>query len=286
MSWAAAVGHHWQGHPTGGVHDGRAIRMATLGSIMLGTTDPDRLHRWYSTVLPPDSNDVQGDYRILGYRGFYLFIDGRDDVQATHPDPARTIINFEVDDARATAERIEALGGSWVAPPEDRDGSHFATAQDPDGNYVQVIQLSPEHLAEMQVNASGARPPVGMVAGEAFSGFSVDDLAAAQAFYADVLGLQVHAGPESMPLLNLDVGGRKILVYEKGADHVPATYTVLNLPVLDVEAAVRDLVGRGVEFVHYDGMPQDELGIHRGGGPLIAWFSDPAGNVLSVIARD
>lgn len=260
--------------------------MTTLGSIMLGTTDPEGLHRWYSTVLPPDSDDVQGDYRILDYRGFYLFIDPRDDVQVTHPDPARTLLNFDVDDARAVVDRMEAVGTTWVASLEDRDGSLFATAQDPDGNYVQVIQLSPEHLAQMQVNASGTRPPVGMVVGEAFSGFSVDDLAAARAFYADVLGLQVHAGDESMPLLSLEVGGRKILVYDKGSAHQPATYTVLNLPVLDVEAAVRDLVGRGVEFLRYDGMDQDELGINRGGGPLIAWFTDPASNVLSVIARD
>ncbi|MCK0112634.1 VOC family protein [Ornithinimicrobium sp. F0845] len=125
-----------------------------------------------------------------------------------------------------------------------------------------------------------------MVVGEAFSGFSVDDLTAARTFYADTLGLRVGSGPEAMPLLFLDAGGRKILVYEKGEAHVPATYTVLNLPVLDVEAAVRDLGGRGVEFLRYAGMQQDELGIHRGGGPLIAWFNDPAGNVMSVIARD
>jgi len=261
------------------------IRLTTLGSIMLGTTDPDRLYEWYATVLPPDSDDVQGDYRILGYGGFYLFIDGREDVQATHPDPARTLLNFDVDDARAVAARMEAAGSTWVAPLEDRDGSLFATAQDPDGNYVQVIQLSPEHLADMQANQAGTRPPVGMVVGEAFSGFSVDDLEAARTFYADVLGLRVTAPTESMPLISLDAGGRRILVYEKGSDHQPATYTVLNLPVLDVEAAVRDLAGRGVEFLRYDGMQQDELGIHRGGGPLIAWFADPAGNVIAVLDR-
>ena len=260
--------------------------MATLGSIMLGTTDPDRLHRWYTAVLPPDSDDVQGDYRILGYGGFYLFLDGRHDVQAAHPDPARTLLNFDVDDARAAVDRMEAAGTTWVARLEDREGSLFATAQDPDGNYVQVIQLSPEHLAQMQENQTGTRPPVGMVVAEAFSGFSVDDLAAARSFYTDTLGLRVATGPESMPLLFLDAGGRRILVYEKGADHEPANYTVLNLPVQDVEAAVRDLAGRGVQFLRYDGMEQDELGISRGGGPLIAWFTDPAGNVMSVIARD
>lgn len=181
--------------------------MTTLGSIMLGTTNPDRLHEWYSTVLPPDSDDRQDNYRILGYGGFYLFIDARDDVQATHPDPARTLINFEVDDARAVADRIEAAGGPWVAPLEDRDGSLFATAQDPDGNYVQVIQLSPEHVADMQVNQTSTRPPAGMFVGEAFSGFSVNDLAAARSFYADTLGLEVRSGPETMPLFFLTPAG-------------------------------------------------------------------------------
>lgn len=260
--------------------------MATLGSIMLGTSDPERLHRWYTTVLPPDSDDLQGDYRILGYGGFYLFLDARDDVQPANPDPARTLLNFDVDDARAVVDRMEGAGTTWVAPLEDREGSMFATAQDPDGNYVQVIQLSPEHLAQMQENQAGTRPPVGMVVAEAFSGFSVDDLAAARSFYAETLGLRVATGPESMPLLFLDTGGRKILVYEKGSAHVPANYTVLNLPVHDVEAAVRDLADRGVQFLRYDGMEQDELGISRGKGPLIAWFTDPAGNVMSVIARD
>lgn len=257
----------------------------TLGSIMLGTRDADRLHRWYTTVLPPQSDDVQGDYRILGYAGFYLFLDRRDDVEAAHPDPARVLLNFDVPDAGATIDRMEEAGTRWVSPLEDRDGSLFATATDPDGNYVQVIQLSPEHLAQMQTNASGSRPPAGMVVAEAFSGFSVDDLAAAAAFYGDVLGLRADVADSPMPMLDLRVGGRKVLVYDKGEAHVPASYTVLNLPVLDVESAVRELAGRGVEFLRYDGMEQDELGIHRGGGPLIAWFADPAGNVMSVIER-
>lgn len=188
-------------------------------------------------------------------------------------------------DARAVADRVEAVGSTWVVPLEDRDGSLFATAADPDGNYVQIIQLSPEHLAQMQTGPTGARPPAGMVVDDAFSGFSVDDLAAARTFYTEVLGLGVEEAQSPMPMLSLQAGRRKVLVYDKGEAHVPASFTVLNLPVLDVEAAVRELTGRGVEFLRYDEMQQDELGIHRGGGPLIAWFADPAGNVMSVIAR-
>jgi catechol 2,3-dioxygenase-like lactoylglutathione lyase family enzyme len=115
----------------------------------------------------------------------------------------------------------------------------------------------------------------------AFSGFSVDDVARARAFYEGTLGLTVT---EDHGMLSLHVaGGREILVYPKGGDHEPATFTVLNFPVPDVEAAVDGLVSRGVTIEHYPGV--DEKGINRRGGPLIAWFKDPAGNVLSVIAE-
>lgn len=119
---------------------------------------------------------------------------------------------------------------------------------------------------------------------EAFSGFAVDDLAAAKAFYTDTLGLTVTDEPMAgLARLQL-AGGRSVLVYAK-PDHTPATYTILNFPVPDVEAAVDGLTARGVTFLRYDGMQQDAKGIHRGDGPLIAWFTDPAGNVLSVVEQ-
>lgn len=255
--------------------------MTSLTTVMLGTTDADRLHAWYTTVLPPETDDRMGDYRILGYTGgVYLLIDPRDDVQPTHPDPARTILNLEVDDARAVVARMDEAGSRWVAELEDRDGSLFATAQDPDGNYVQVIQLSDRDRASMQ-GPEGPLPG-GLLASEAFSGFAVDDLDAARRFYGETLGLTVH--DETMGLLGIQLGGRRVLVYPKD-DHVPATYTILNFPVADVEEAVRALGERGVEFLRYDGFDQDELGIARGQGPEIAWFADPAGNVLSVLSR-
>ncbi len=116
----------------------------------------------------------------------------------------------------------------------------------------------------------------------AFHGFSVDDVPAARAFYADVLGLEVSE-QNGMLVLHLAQGTRT-LVYPKD-DHVPATYTVLNFPVDDVEAAVDELVGRGVRFEHYAWV-EDPKGIQRGWGPAIAWFTDPAGNVLSVIEEE
>jgi len=113
---------------------------------------------------------------------------------------------------------------------------------------------------------------------KAFSGFSVDDVALARAFYADGLGLDVS---EANGMLTLHLaGGRDTVVYPK-PDHVPATYTILNFPVSDIEAAVDELAARGVAMEHYDFT--DPRGINRRGGPLIAWFKDPAGNVLSVL---
>jgi catechol 2,3-dioxygenase-like lactoylglutathione lyase family enzyme len=120
---------------------------------------------------------------------------------------------------------------------------------------------------------------------KAFSGFSVDDPEKARRFYEDALGLRV-SDVEMPGLMRLHLGsGADVLVYPKD-DHTPATFTVLNFPVPDVEKAVDQLTARGVRFEHYENPPTDEKGIMREGGPLIAWFTDPAGNVFSVIEQD
>jgi len=118
----------------------------------------------------------------------------------------------------------------------------------------------------------------------AFAGFSVDDAARAASFYRDTLGLSVEEAREEGVLFIDLPGGSRVLAYAKPT-HEPATFTVLNFPVPDVEAAVAEGEERGVTFEHYAGTPMetDEQGIFRGGGPLIAWFTDPAGNVLSVL---
>jgi predicted enzyme related to lactoylglutathione lyase len=115
----------------------------------------------------------------------------------------------------------------------------------------------------------------------AFSGYSVDDIPRAMQFYGETLDLRVS---ENHGLMTLHLAGdRDTLIYPKGERHEPATFTVLNFPVEDIERAVDDLAARGVEFERYEGMDQDARGISRGGGPLIAWFKDPAGNILSVL---
>jgi catechol 2,3-dioxygenase-like lactoylglutathione lyase family enzyme len=115
---------------------------------------------------------------------------------------------------------------------------------------------------------------------KAFSGFSVSDLEQAQEFYGGTLGLRTSQ-ENGLLVLHL-AGDRDTLVYPKD-NHVPATYTILNFPVDDIDQAVAELTERGVRFERYEGMAQDEQGISRGGGPNIAWFTDPAGNILAVL---
>ena len=115
----------------------------------------------------------------------------------------------------------------------------------------------------------------------AFSGFSVDDKQAAKRFYSETLGVRVS---EEYGMLHLHItGGGDILVYPK-PNHIPASFTILNFPVGDIDQAVDELTARGVRFERYDNaaMVAEAKGIYRGEGPPIAWFKDPAGNILAV----
>jgi catechol 2,3-dioxygenase-like lactoylglutathione lyase family enzyme len=120
---------------------------------------------------------------------------------------------------------------------------------------------------------------------KAYSGFAVDDVQKAKEFYGGTLGLNASFVDRGQQLLQLELGGgTPTLVYTK-PDYTPATYTVLNFPVSDVEGAVDELTAKGVTFERYPELDQDEKGIFEGGeerGPTIAWFTDPAGNILAV----
>jgi catechol 2,3-dioxygenase-like lactoylglutathione lyase family enzyme len=120
---------------------------------------------------------------------------------------------------------------------------------------------------------------------DAFSGFAVDDLQKAHEFYGETLGLKTEVLDETNGLLSLHhPGDRDTLLYQK-PDFTPATYTVLNFPVPDIDEAVDQLAAKGVRFERYEGFDQDDKGIARGDGPNIAWFKDPAGNILSVLEQ-
>lgn len=120
---------------------------------------------------------------------------------------------------------------------------------------------------------------------KATNGFAVDDIEAAKKFYGETLGLGVTVLSEEHGVTSIQLaGGRDTLLYAK-PDFVPATYTILNFEVDDVDAAVDELSAKGVELERYEGFEQDEKGIARGPGPSIAWFKDPAGNILSVLQQ-
>jgi hypothetical protein len=122
--------------------------MATpaLGSILLGTTNPHRLRDWYAAALAPgDGGEAFTEVTPTMFAGTFgdtsVLIDGRNDVADRNPDPGRVILNFHVDDARATADHLNALGVTWLVELEERGGGLFGTLVDPDGNYVQIIEL-------------------------------------------------------------------------------------------------------------------------------------------------
>ncbi len=126
------------------------MKRPSLDSVLLASTNPERLRAWYVAALSPEEDSKVDGYRVLKFGGFHVLIDSRSDVADKNPEPGRVILNFDVDDARAIAARLDEMGAEWLAELEDRDGSLFGTVIDPDGNYVQIIQLSEEHRAAME----------------------------------------------------------------------------------------------------------------------------------------
>jgi hypothetical protein len=126
------------------------MKRPSLDSILLASTDPDRLHAWYVTALSPEEDTKVDSYHVLKFGNFHVLIDRRSDISDANLEPGRVILNFDVADARAIAARLDEVDVEWLAALEDRDGSLFATAIDPDGNYVQIIQLSDTARAAME----------------------------------------------------------------------------------------------------------------------------------------
>lgn len=127
----------------------------SLDSMLLASTDPERLRAWYAAAFEPSEDTKMDQYHVLKFGTFYVLIDTRDDIGKRNPEPARVILNFDVEDAHAVVARLNELGTTWLAELEDRDGSLFAAAIDPDGNYVQIIQLSEEARAAMAAAPRG-----------------------------------------------------------------------------------------------------------------------------------
>ena len=118
---------------------------------------------------------------------------------------------------------------------------------------------------------------------KAFGSYAIDDLQQARRFYEETLGVGTTVMSEEFGVMSLNLAGDPDPVLYVKPDYVAANFTVLNFPVDDIDAAVDELAGRGIVFERYEGMPQDEKGVMREAGPLVAWFKDPAGNILSVM---
>lgn len=262
-----------------------------IGSILLASKDVERLRAWYESAFGVTA-DVDGLLR-LGEVG--LLIDGRDDVAAMASEPARVIINLHVDDARATARHLDSLGVTWLAPLEYREpaGAWFGTVLDPDGNYVQIVELTAAHRAarrDRADRAGGGRTGAGPLVDAAVSTrLPAQDLDRARRFYADKLGLEPA---ETRP------GG---LRYQCRSGHFSVfqsvgrpsgDHTQMAWQVDDIDAAVTELRRRGVEFEAVDvpglrtvdGIAEVTGNYPSAGGigERAAWFRDSEGNLHGI----
>lgn len=175
--------------------------------------------------------------------------------------------------------------GTSTTSGDDAFAEAFDGSADGLEPYVHLVP-EPSNPAATDTDEDGERvapsTSARMLAGSAaFSGFAVREMDTAKAFYGDTLGLEVKDHP--MGTLGITLGsGATVMVYQK-PDFVPATYTILNFPVADVEATVDQLTAAGIKMQRYPGFDQDDKGISRGQGPMIAWFTDPAGNIIAVL---
>lgn len=274
------------------VREERIIVTGSLGSMLLASTDPDRLKAWYGEVFDVEP-DADG---FLQFGGVAVLVDGRDDVADRNPEPDRVILNFHVDDARATARRLTEAGATLLVEPEWRGQAWFATALDPDGNCLQLIELSDEYYSSRgrkrptSESASESASGTGALGrGKAASRLPAQDLDRARAFYAEKLGLEpVEERPGG---LRYRCGDTVFSLFAStGAASGQATQ--MGWVVDDIEATVAELRGRGVVFEDYD-VPGLETvdGIAEvsgnypsdgGIGERAAWFHDSEGNLIGL----
>jgi predicted enzyme related to lactoylglutathione lyase len=257
-----------------------------VGSILLASTDPDRLRTWYERAF----GATAGADGFLGFGQVQLLIDSRDDVAARSAEPARVIINLHVDDARATAEHLDTLGVAWLAKLEYREpaGAWFATAVDPDGNYVQIIELTSAYWIARRAREGGSAGSA-LGSGTVAARLPAHDLDRARRFYAEKLGLEpVETRPGG---LRYECAGTTFVLFES-AGRPSGEHTQMAWNVDDVESVVAELRGRGLEFEEVD-VPglrtvdgiADVAGNYPsagGGGERAAWFRDSEGNMLGI----
>ena len=242
------------------------MQTPTITSLLLGSRDPDRLRSWYRDALGAEP-DADG---FLHFGTVGVLVDARDDVGAATAEPGRVILNHEVTDIAAAAKRVEATGAPCIAAIEYREdgGLSFATYQDPDGNYVQLIELGPEYWAKKWARETGSAQARGPLADARTAvRLPAQDLERARRFYADKLGLE--PAEERPGGLSYECGGTAFVVYQSSG-RSPGEFTQMGFYVADIEATVAEL--RAGRRAHGRRSPRDEdrrrHRRHRGPLPL------------------
>jgi catechol 2,3-dioxygenase-like lactoylglutathione lyase family enzyme len=259
-----------------------------LASLLFGSAEPDRLRDWYVRVLGAEP-DPDG---FLHFGPVAVLIDARGDVAPAAAEPGRVILNYTVPDIAAAARELDRHGVGWVAPVEYREqgGAWFGTVRDPDGNYVQLIQLTPDYWRQRRTRHQGS-PLARSVLRDAGIGVRLpaDDLDRARAFYAERLGLEpVESRPGG---LRYACGGDSFVLFGS-AGRPSGVHTQMGFYVPDIEAAVAELRERGLVFdeVEMPGLSSrdgivDIPGNYPSTGSLgerACWFHDSEGNLLGL----
>ncbi|MEU4434081.1 VOC family protein [Nocardia rhamnosiphila] len=246
----------------------------SIESILLGSTDPDSLRAWYAQVLGV-TPDIDG---FLEFGGVGVLTDTRDDLAPRTAEPGRVIINYHVPDIHAAARRLEAFEVPWVSGVQYREaGLWFATVEDPDGNYVQLIQTTPTYWAEKKRRAGATAGPLDHA--RAAVRLPARDLGRARSWYARRLGLEPVEEREGG--LRYRCGGTEFVVFAS-AGRASGDHTQMGFTVPDLDSAVAQLRERGVEF-------ESEIVEVRGhypstgaSGERATWFRDSEGNLLGL----
>jgi catechol 2,3-dioxygenase-like lactoylglutathione lyase family enzyme len=270
-----------------GLHRMASTPPPVIGSLLLGSADPTRLRAWYERAFAVEA-DADGFLPL----GLGLLVDARDDVAPRTREPGRVVMNVHVPDARAVADRLDELGAPWVSPLEYRGdaGAWFGTVTDPDGNLVQVIELTPDYwrLREERARAAGhVSGPLDTAT--AATRLPAQDLDRARRFYSEVLGLEpVEERPGGLRYRCGD--GTFSLFLSSG--RASGEHTQMGWQVDDLDAVVAELRRRGVRFEDVDtpglrtvdGVAEVEGNYPSDGGTgeRAAWFRDSEGNLLGL----
>lgn len=264
------------------------MSVSRLNSLLLASRDPGRLRAWYAEALGA-TPDPDG---FLHFGPVAVLIDQRDDIGARTAEPGRVILNHDVPDIAATARHLDGLGVRWVAPVEYREdgGLWFGTVEDPDGNYVQLIQTTPAYWALRRARHSGS-PLARAVLADATLALRLpaQDLDRARAFYADRLGL--HPVESRDGALRYACGGDSFALFHS-TGRPSGTHTQMGFYVPDIDVAVAELRERGLVFDEQtiDGLPTRDGIVDIPGqypstgavGERAIWFHDSEGNLLGL----